>query len=79
MRSNCMVEPIKQFLKYPTRTRIYMRGSWSEIFQLRFPHFYWLDKRNNKHYHFCADKFDMPFLKQLWFQGKIRRFFWHGK
>jgi hypothetical protein len=79
MKSNCFLESVKQFITNPTKIRIYKRGSWLEVFRLKFPHFYWLDKRDGCYYHFCANNLNKPFLQQLWFAGKVRRFLWHNK
>lgn len=79
MYSNCLLESIKQYIKSPSNINIHKRGSWFEIFHCKFPHFYWFDKRYGYYYHFCARFTDEPFLHQLWFQGDIKRFLWHGK
>jgi len=79
MYSNCFLEAIKQYILNSTSIIIYKRGSWWEIFQCKWPHFYWLNKEDNKHYHFCANFTDETFLHQLWFEGDIKRFLWHDK
>jgi|GEM_PF-2244890 len=80
MKSNCLLGAMKQYIKHPLSTKIHMRGSWLEVFQFKWPHFYWLDLRdNNNYYHFCARYSDEPFVNQIWFQGEVKRFGWHGK
>jgi len=76
--SNCLLESIKQYLKYPLHIKIIKIGSWLEILQCKWPHFYWLDKRVNHYYHFCAKYSDEPFINQIWFEGEIKRFLWHS-
>lgn len=79
MKSNCLLGAIKQYIKSPLNIKIHKRGSWLEIFQCKWPHFYWLDLRDNHYYHFCAKYSDEPFINQIWFQGEVKRYLWHGK
>jgi len=79
MYSNCLLQSIKQYILNPTNIKIHKRGSWLDIFQLKWPHFYWLDLRDNHYYHYCAKFSDEPFLCEIWFKGEIKRFLWHDK
>lgn len=72
--SNCLIEAIKQYVKYPNYIKIKRKGRWKLIKKKTFPHFYWYDSRYNEYFHFCARYSDEPFLCQLWFQGTIEKF-----
>ena len=79
MYSNCLLGAWKQFILNPTKTIIHKRGSWLEIFKCKWPHFYWLDLKDNHYYHYCAKLSDKPFINQIWFDGEVKRFIWHEK
>ena len=79
MKSNCLIQGLKQFIKHPNSIKLIKRGKWSEIARLKWPHFYWLDKRDGNYYHYCAKYSDEPFINQIWLEGEIRSFHFHGK
>ena len=74
--SNCLLEAIKEKIKKPKSIKIHKKGSWFEIFTCKWPHFYWIEAKGemNYKYHFRAEIFNQPFLKQIWFEGRIERF-----
>ena len=78
-KSNCLLEAIKAKMISPKNNKIYKRGSWLEIFQCRWPHFYWYHKPHDKYYCFSAWKDDLSLMKQLWYQGDIVEFDLHNK
>jgi hypothetical protein len=63
--SNCLIEALKAFIKSPLNTRIY-------LLKLRpTPHFFWLNKKEQKSYHFRSLDENLPAWQVIWFRGKI--------
>ena len=73
--SNCLFQSIKHKLEDFNNVKIIKRGSWWELFKLKFPHFCWVYKSTGDMYHFRAHNRSLPFLRQLWFEGAIDKFF----
>lgn len=74
--SNCLICALTQFFKNPLAIHIHMKGRISYIWTVkRWPHFYWYDVRDNKYYHFCAEK--EPTIRELWFLGQIEEYHHH--
>ena len=73
--SNCLLEAVISWLKSPLNTKIYKKGSWKLLYKKgMFPHFYWKNKKANKHYDFRRYKTMYPidtFWNQFLFKGKI--------
>lgn len=78
MHSNCLFEAIKVKIINPWQNKICKRGSWLEIFQGRWPHFYWHHKPSDKYYHY-SQKDALSWLHQVWYEGDIAEFTWHNK
>jgi len=74
--SNCLLKAIKEKIKKPKSVKIHKKGSWFEIFICKWPHFYWVETQGemNYKYHFRAKVFNLPFLKQIWFKGRVEIF-----
>lgn len=73
MKSNCLIEALKAKLHDPNNVQICKRGSWLSIFKKRWPHFYWYNLKERKHYSF-RQKDTLSFCQQLLYNGYIRRF-----
>lgn len=73
MKSNCLLEVLKAKTINPRQNKICKRGSWLEIFQKRWPHFYWYNKPTDKYYSFYQ-KDALSWLNQLWYEGNIVEF-----
>jgi len=75
--SNCLIEAIKAKLLNFRKIKIYKRGSWLEIFQRKWPHFYWYHKPSNKYYHYSQED-TLSWLQQLWYKGSVMEFKYHN-
>lgn len=77
--SNCLLESIIFKINDWKNIKLYKRGSWKEIFNSKFPHFYWYNKREDKYFHFSAKHSNLSFKNQLWFEGSIQIFHFHDR
>lgn len=77
--SNCLLEAIIAKLINPHKNKIYKRGSWLEVFQKRWPHFYWYHADHDKYYHYGQKDLPLTWLQQLWYEGDISEFIPHSK
>lgn len=74
MKSNCLLEALKTMIINPRGNIFYQRGSWAEVFQRKWPHFYWYNIKNDKYYCFSGDDFNNSWLRQLWYEGRVIEF-----
>lgn len=68
--SNCLFAALVAKIKNP-QVKVCKRGSWLEIFQCCWPHFYW--KYKDKYYHY-SQKDQLSWLEALWYDGEIMEF-----
>ena len=74
MKSNCLIEALRAKIKDPKNVRIY---HFPLALNNNYLHFYWVNKRENKVYHYadpkagncCLDRFKLLFTGKL----KIRQ------
>lgn len=73
MKNNCLFVVVRQKVLHWKDTDIRVR--WVEKWEV--PHFYWYSKGKGKHFHFSAKRKDLPTIQMIWFEGRIKRFFFH--
>lgn len=76
MKSNCFLEAVKTKAINPRGNIFYQRGSWLEVFDKRWPHFYWYNKDSGKYYHY-SQLDTLSWLQQMWYEGDIMEFNYH--
>ncbi|MGA0200816.1 MAG: hypothetical protein ACO3NK_17165 [Prochlorotrichaceae cyanobacterium] len=69
--SNCLIEAIGAKLRSPCAIQIKTLVKDGSV------HFYWYDRRQQKHFAFHALNRNLPNWRKVWFAGRVQEYRWH--
>ena len=70
--SNCLIEALSAKFLAPASITIRILIKGDSI------HFYWHDRRDDKHYAFHALNRNLPNWRKLWFAGRVQEYRFHS-